>query len=200
MLCGQHLESSEQIYTQVRRMNILWILYSMVAYRVVIQRKRVIEERFDVKFGEFYVYKSSPSKETKFNMENDIPIHSRPLNIEEVNYVTLFDPPETSRVAEILVFTTAQIEHTEVSGPATYEDSSHLPCTSLVEGEVNSSNPLNVTTIEVPVKEEVITTINNRSCAFDDSEELKEDVEEIEMGEELPTIPSTSVWGEPSSG
>lgn len=49
-------------------------------------------------------------------MENDIPIQSKPLNIIEVNYDTLFDSLETTIFSKILVSTAAQVQHIEVSG------------------------------------------------------------------------------------
>ena len=63
-----------------------------VAQRVLIQRTRIIEEIFDMKFNDFDVQKTTSLNETKFIMANNIPTQSGPLNIIDVNYNTLFDP------------------------------------------------------------------------------------------------------------
>lgn len=70
-----------------------------MAYKVLIQRTRIIEESFDVKFDDFNVRKTAPLNEIKFTMENDIHIQFGPLNIIEVNY----DTPEMARRSEVLL-------------------------------------------------------------------------------------------------
>lgn len=68
-------------------------------------------------------------------MENAIPIQSKPLNIVEMNYDTLFDSMESARLYEILVSPKAQLQHTEESRPPSTEDSAHVTYTSLVDEE-----------------------------------------------------------------
>ena len=79
-----------------------------VAYRVLIRRTRLIVESFDVKFNDYYVRNTAPSRETKAILESDIPASSGPLNIVEVNYDNLFDPVDTAQLSEILVSSEAQ--------------------------------------------------------------------------------------------
>lgn len=55
-----------------------------------------------MKLDDFYVQKTTPLNETNFIVENDIPIESGPLNIVDVNYETIFDPPEIARLSEFL--------------------------------------------------------------------------------------------------
>lgn len=95
----------------------------------------MIIESFGVKFYAFYVQKTAPFNETKFILQNGIPTHSAPLNIVEVNYGTIFDPPETTRLIEIQVSPVPQLQHSEVSGPSFYDDSSLNTSTSPVEGK-----------------------------------------------------------------
>lgn len=64
-----------------------------------------------MKFDYFYVGKTTPLNETKFTMENDIPIKSGPLNIIEVNNETLIDPPKTTRLFEVLISPYVQLQH-----------------------------------------------------------------------------------------
>lgn len=45
-----------------------------VAYIVLIWITSILEEIFDMKFDDFYVWKTAPLNETKFIMEIDIPI------------------------------------------------------------------------------------------------------------------------------
>ena len=55
-----------------------------------------------MKFDDFYVREIAPLNKTKFIMENDIPIQSRPFNITKIYYENLFDPPEIVRLLEVL--------------------------------------------------------------------------------------------------
>lgn len=87
-----------------------------------------------MKFDDFYVRKTTPLNEPKFMMENELPIGSRPVNIVEVDYETLFDPPKTTRLVEVLISPSAQLQHTKDSSPSVSEDYSNMTSTSLVEG------------------------------------------------------------------
>ena len=64
-----------------------------------------------MKFYDFYVWKATPLNETKFIRENDIPVESEPLNIVEVNYETLFDPPENARLFNVIIYHSAQSKY-----------------------------------------------------------------------------------------
>lgn len=60
------------------------------------------------------------------------------------------------------------------------------------------TNPKIITTIKVPVLEEVNPIVNNQSHAYKDLEDFKEeDLDEIETRDEVPRITLASIQGEP---
>ena len=100
----------------------------------------MIIESFDVKFDDYHICNSALSTETTTILESDIPASSGQLNLVEINYDDLFDPVDTAKVSEVLMYLEAQQQHADVSGPTTSEEVSLNSSTSLVVGENSTPN------------------------------------------------------------
>lgn len=169
-----------------------------VAYRVLIRHTRLIVESLDVTFDDYYVRNTAPSNETKVILESDIPFSSGPFKIVEINYDDLFDPIETAQLSEVLVSLEAQQQHAEVSGPTLSNEVSLNPSTLPIEGQ--SSTPDQVTTIEVPVPEEVDLVLLHRGSLLSNVSSNSDDDnrETIDTRTDPRVITLSTFQGEPS--
>lgn len=64
-------------------------------------------------------------------MESDVPLQFRTLNVVEVKYNAIFDPPETTILSGVLVSHATQLQDAKASGPYLSKDSSHETSTFL---------------------------------------------------------------------
>ena len=137
-------------------------------------------------------------QEIKAILEGDIPTSSGPLSIVEITYDDLFDPAEMAHLSEIPVSLVGQQQHAEVSGPTLSGELLHDTSTSPVEGE--SSTPVQMTTIEVPMIKDAapvstyrVTTQSNVSTDSEDGE-----IGNIDTRTSSRIITHSSIQGEPS--
>ena len=148
-----------------------------VAYMVLIRCTSLIVESFDIKFDDYYVRNTGPSNETKVILESDIPASSGPLNIVEINYDYLFDPVDTSHLSKIIVSPVAQQQYVEVYGLSLYD--ALLPRTSTLLIKAESTTPVLITTIKVPVIEDA-TPVSSRRVTTQSNVSSESNNEEIE--------------------